>query len=64
MLKAQLTMVGVTTVLFGIDFVIARKTGTQGDAGVTGAWLLSLGWLFGQGVADAIKKRNGRSGDD
>lgn len=55
-------MVGLTSVLFGIDFAFARATGGQSDAGVTAAWLLSLGWLFGGGVRDAIK-RNGR-GDE
>lgn len=56
-------MVVVTSLLFGIDFTIARATGAQNDAGVTAAWLLSLGWLFGGGVRDAIK-RNGRSDED
>ena len=47
-----------TSVAFSVDFTIAKATGGQLDTVVGAAWLLSLGWVFGGGVRDAIK-RNG-----
>ena len=59
MFKLRLAAAVLTSVLFSIDFTIARLSGGQIDAGVTAAWLLSLGWVFSGGVRDALKQRNG-----
>lgn len=49
----------LTSILFSVDFTIAKATGGQLDSTVAAAWLLSLGWVFGGGVRDAIQRRNG-----
>lgn len=53
-----------TSALFTIEFTYARITHGQIDAGITAAWLLSLGWVFGGGVRDAIQRRNGNGNGD
>jgi hypothetical protein len=59
MFRFRIGMAVLTSVLFAVDFALARASGGQIDAGVTAAWLLSLGWVFGGGVRDALKQRNG-----
>jgi hypothetical protein len=64
MQKLRIGLAVGTSVLFSIDFTLARFTGGQIDAGVTAAWLLALGWVFSGGVRDAIKRSNGNGNHD
>lgn len=61
MVWLRISTATLTSFLFSVDFTISRATGGQIDSTVAAAWLLSLGWVFGGGVRDVLRKRNGDS---